>query len=165
MKLSEKERIKIDILMLAVLPLVAVTLSLWLKLPFLFSTILFYGVPFLYFSLRTKNLILRTFIFSFIFSVPGGIAGDYLATRDGSWHIPTIFPFRMFGLVSVEGIVWLFLTIYTIVITYEHFMDKGKHKVVNIHMKNLGCTPRGVLGRHVRRFSLVYLIGDGPRTR
>ena len=48
----------------------------------------------------------------------------YFATTDQSWYVPTIFPFRVYGILALEELIWGFLTAYTAIIVYEHFLDK-----------------------------------------
>lgn len=127
----------VDILLLVLFPLLAVILTLFLHANFLVSIIFFFGFPSIYLSYRTKNGVLRALIFSLCF-LAGGIFFDHLAVLDNAWHVPTIFPFRVFGTVPIEDVVWALLLTYFIVIFYEHFFDKGKHKLINPHMKYLG---------------------------
>lgn len=120
---------KLDILLLILFPLIAVILSLGLKLNFIISTLIFFGLPSVYLSFRTKKVILRTLTFTLLFGLSASIVLNYMASLDNSWEVPTIFPFRLLDKVSIEEIVWSLLIVYFIVIFYEHFFDKGKHKV------------------------------------
>ena len=129
---------KIDIFLLIIFPIVSVVLSLWLKANFLTSILLFFCLPSLWLSLRTPEQVKKTFLFSLILSIPLGIFIDYIATMDNSWFVPTtIFPFRLFSVVPIEDLIWGFFLIYSIVIFYEHFLDKGKHELIDKRMKYL----------------------------
>ncbi len=127
MKQTRKEKIlkRIDIFLLIFFPIISVSLSLFLKTNFLTSTLLFFGLPSLWLSIRTPKQIKKTFLFALIFSIPLGIFIDYIATVDDSWFVPlTIFPFRLFNIVPIEDLLWGFFLVYSIVIFYEHFLDK-----------------------------------------
>lgn len=139
MKINNQKFLKkLDIILLILFPIVAVILSLALKANFFTSILLFFGLPSLWLSIRTPSQIKKTFLFSLILSLPLGIFIDYIATLDGSWFVPiTIFPFRLFGVVPIEDLIWGFFLIYNIVIFYEHFLDKGKHELVDTRMKYL----------------------------
>ena len=129
---------KLDIVLLILFPLASVILSLVFKANFLVSILLFFGLPSLWLSFRTQTKIKKTFLFSLILSLPLGIFIDYIATINNSWFVPiTVFSFRLFGVVPIEDLIWGFFFIYSIVIFYEHFLDKGKHELVDRRMKYL----------------------------
>lgn len=129
---------KLDILLLTLFPIIAVILSLVFKLNFLISTLLFFGLPSIYLSFRTSKGILRALIFSLFFGLIPGLVIGHIGVLDKDWYTTTIFPFRIFGTLSVEEIIWIFLLVYFIVIFYEHFIDKGRHRVVDGYFKILG---------------------------
>jgi len=134
--MNEKNLKKLDIFLLIFLPVFATAVSLLIKANFLISTLLFFGLPSLWLSYRTPHRISKTLLFSAIFSIPAGIIIDYIATLDGSWYVPTtIFPFRLLGVIPIEDLIWGFFLTYTIVIFYEHFLDKGKHELIDKKMK------------------------------
>lgn len=136
--MSEKHKGKFDIILLILLPLISALLSLILKTNFLVSSLLFFGLPSLYLSLRTTKAILRSIIFTIPFSLFMFLVVDHLAVLDNSWYVPhSVLPSRIFGTVPFEDVVWFFLLVYFIVIFYEHFFDKGKHKNIDSHMKYL----------------------------
>lgn len=129
---------KLDIFLLILFPIASVVLSLTFSVNFLVSILLFFGLPSLWLSFRTPSQVNKTFLFSLILSVPLGIFIDYIATIDNSWFVPiTVFPFRLFGVIPIEDLIWGFFLIYSIVIFYEHFLDKGKHELVDRRMKYL----------------------------
>ena len=120
---------KLDIALLILFPLTAVTVSLAFQVNFFVSILLFYGLPSFWLSLRTPKRITKTFFFALIFSLPIGIFIDYLATPDQSWFIPhSIFHFRLWGFVPIDNLVWGFFLVYFVIIFYEHFLEKGRDK-------------------------------------
>lgn len=135
MVLVERDKKKLDIILLILFPILSVFISLKFGTNFLISFLFFSGLPALYLSFRAPKAILRSIIFALPFSVIGGLFFDHLAVLDNSWHVPTIFPFRIFNTVPLEDLIWAFLLVYLTVIFYEHFLDHGEHKMVDIRMK------------------------------
>lgn len=100
------------------------------------TILLFYGFPSIWLSLRTPLRVKKTLIFTSLLAIPFGIIIDYFGTKDQSWFIPmSIFPSRLFGIIPYEDIIWGFLVIYSTIIFYEHFLEKGKHKLIDKRMK------------------------------
>ncbi len=129
---------KLDIFLLILFPLLSVVLSLIFKVNFLTSILLFFGLPSLWLSIRAPSQIKKTLVFSLILAIPLGFFADYIAVLDHSWFVPlTVFPVRLLGLVPIEDLIWGFLLIYSIVIFYEHFLNKGKHELIDRRMKYL----------------------------
>lgn len=126
---------KIDIALLIFFPLLAAGLSLHFSTNFLTSIFLFFGLPSLWFSYRTPHKTRKTLIFASIFTIPMVLLIDYLAGGDGSWYVTTIFPFRILSIIPVEDFFFGFSMAYYTVIFYEHFLDKGKHGLIDKHMK------------------------------
>lgn len=124
-----------DSLALALWPLAA-ALAAWLAdLNFLVTTLLFFGGPALYLSLKDKSKIRRNLIFSAVLTV-AGLYTDYIAERDHAWFEPqSIFSFRLGGLEPVESVLWFFLLTYLIVAFYEHFFDHSRHKLMGRRMR------------------------------
>lgn len=138
MKSQSKLLKKLDIFLLLFFPLLSVTLSLIFKVNFLISILLFYGLPSLWLSLRTPSQVKKTFLFSLTISLPLSVFIDYLGAKDGAWFVPTtIFPFRLLEIIPIENIFVGFFLVYSVVIFYEHFLDKGKHELMDKRMKYL----------------------------
>lgn len=129
---------KVDIVLLVLFPIVAVVLSLAIEANFLTSTLLFFGLPSLWLSFRTRHQVAKTFLFALVLTVPMAFFVDYVAMVSGAWFVPeTVFPFRVLNVVPVEDFIWGFLLVYSIVIFYEHFLDKGKQELIDKRMKYL----------------------------
>ncbi len=129
---------KLDIILLILFPIVSVVVSLAIHANFLTSILLFFGLPSVWLSFRTPERVQKALVFSVLMSVPLGLFIDYIATMDGAWFVPTtVFPFRLFGVVPIEDLIWGFFLIYSVVIFYEHFLDKGKHELIDRRMKYL----------------------------
>ncbi len=126
---------KIDLALLIIFPLISAGISLYFKTNFLTSILLFFGLPSLWFSYRTPHKSLKTLIFASIFTIPMVLLIDYLAGGDMSWYVPTIFSFRILGIIPIEDFFFGFGMAYYTVIFYEHFLDKGKHNLIDKNMK------------------------------
>ena len=123
---------KIDLIWMILFPIFATIISFIFKTNFLISTLLFFGLPSIYLSIRNKHSIKKTLIFTTISSIPLGIIIDYFGTKDGSWYVPeSAFSFRLFGFIPIDDLIWGFLLVYFIVIFYEHFLDKKGKRTIN----------------------------------
>jgi len=132
----EKTLRKIDMAMLVLLPVMSVCLSIVLRTNFLFSILLFFGMPSLWFSYRTPAKVKKIFLSSLIFAVPFVLVLDYFGTVDGSWFVPTtVFSFRLFGVIPIEDMILSFLLVYGVLIFYEHFLDKGQDQLIDARMR------------------------------
>lgn len=116
---------KIDYILLILFPLLATALSLFFRVDYLILILLFFGLPALYFSLRNRKIGEKTIIFSLIAAIPIAIIMDYICTLNNAWIVPTtVFPFRLFGIVPIEDIIWMILTTFSILTIYEFFINK-----------------------------------------
>lgn len=131
---------KLDIILVIFFPILSSIISLALKANLLVSTLLFFGMPSIWLSYRSKDRIIKSASFSLIFSIPFTIVFEYLATLDKSWVVRTsIFPFRLFNIILIESLIWGFLFVYFVIIFYVHFLDKGKPVLIDPRMKYLAC--------------------------
>ena len=127
-----------DILVIVLLPAVSAGFSFALKANYLISTLLFFGLPSLWLSLRTRDRIVKVALFALLFSFPFTILIDYLGAINGAWWIPhSVFPRRLFGIIPIESFLWGFLFVYMVVIFYVHFLDKGTPILLDARMKYL----------------------------
>jgi len=130
---------KVDISLLILFPILAFLITIFCKTNLFTSVFLFFGVSSVYLIIRNKKIFLKSFYFSFLLSIPLSLFFDTLAALDKSWIVPhSIFPFRFFGLATVEvytlGFLWVLLT----VLFYEHFLEKTKkEKIVDRGMRYL----------------------------
>ena len=127
---------KLDLVLLAILPVIAASVTLLLRLNYFWAIILFFGPLALWLSLRTPKMVARTALFAFTFAIPAFFLANYIPVQDSAWYVPTtIFPFRILGTLPLEDFIMVFLLVYNVVICYEHFLDKGRHKLVDRKMK------------------------------
>lgn len=122
-----------DLMVLITVPLASAFLVWFFGLNFLTATLLFFGLPSVYLARRNPAAAPRCLFFSLTFLFIG-LLGDTYAAKDHSWYVPTVFPFRVFGLVPIEDLIWFFLTSYMILSFYELFFDHLKHKTLGRRM-------------------------------
>jgi len=119
----------LDVLLLVLMPVIATLVTLRLDINFVTASLLFFGLPAAYLSVRTCQYVPRAALFSLV-ATCGCIVINYFAIRDGSWYVPeTAFGFRFPGDMVLDDMLWAFLLIYLVVMFYEHFFDKGRHAV------------------------------------
>lgn len=118
---------KIDVAILALIPIAAFLLTMWMGTNLLITTVLFFGLPALYLSLRNRAIFIKSTIFALIFTLPLSFFVDVLAVLDQSWIVPhTVFPFKFFGVATVEVFIFSLLWSLFAILFYEHFFDRGK---------------------------------------
>ena len=120
-----------DIVLFLLFPIAASTLSFLFHTNFFFSTLLFFGIPALYLSYKNIGNVKNAVLFS-AFGSLGGFVFDYVGLINNAWNVPaSIFPMRILGVVPVEDLIWGFLLVYSIVMTYEHFFNTTRHSSKN----------------------------------
>ncbi|HLC66029.1 MAG TPA: hypothetical protein VJK52_00130, partial [Candidatus Nanoarchaeia archaeon] len=125
-----------DYTFLLLFPIVGVMLSQWFHLPYLLSILLMYGAPGLYLALRYEKSweITKGLIFTLVVATPCAIIVDMIGTRSGIWYVPkSLFP-RIFGVIPVEDIIWLYAAVFTVLILYAVLYGSGKHELVDRRM-------------------------------
>ncbi len=138
--MSKEIKKKVDILALILFPITATFFSLLFNFNFLLTSIFFFVIPSVYLSFRNKNSIFRNLIFVLPFAAVTGIVADYILVLDNAWFVPTLFPFRILGKVTVEELVWYVSIIYFCIVIYEHFQDRKRHNLTDNHLKKLFFT-------------------------
>lgn len=124
----------LDSLVLIVLLILAPLISFIFKTNLLISIALFYGLPALWLSFKLPEYIKRTALFSLLGTVLFFMI-DYVVVLDGGWFVPTIFDFRLLGVLPIEDSIWFFMGVYVVVMFYEYFDDKGPHKLKKTKLK------------------------------
>lgn len=113
-----------DWLILLALPVVSALLSEIFHLPFLVSTLLFFGAPCVYLSFRRPKLIKKTVLFSALAGTFMLFIFDHMAYLDGTWFVPnSIWRFLRDSIPFEDG-VWAYLWIYYVVMVWEHLFVK-----------------------------------------
>lgn len=128
----------IDLFVLVFIEIFASALSLLFGLTFLYSTLLFLGVPCAYLFLRMQrpSQWLRIFAMATLFGGWYGFLFAYLADWNRIWAWPAeSLPWGVwFYLVNPVELLWVFLWVLFIVLFYEHFVEHDTQKTVSIHI-------------------------------
>lgn len=96
-----------------------------LQINYLESLLLVFALPSIYLSLKNRGKLMKVFLFSLLVSIPIAFIIELVAFGDNAWTVPTtVFPIRLFGFIPLEDLLWQFLTVYTILIFYEHFFNQ-----------------------------------------
>ncbi|MEK6953326.1 MAG: hypothetical protein AABX29_10035 [Nanoarchaeota archaeon] len=139
------KREKLDLIILLLYPIIASLISLYLKTDFFISILLFFGVPSLFLSIKAKEHVKKTLLFSLMMGIPLSIIIDYIAHFNGTWWVPSpFFNFRILDLVPLEDLLWGVLYLYFIIMFYECFIDK--HVTKKLYTK------------HTRTIVLILLV-------
>jgi len=118
---------KVDISVLILLPILAFIITIYFNINLFTSIFLFFGLSSIYLTLRRPSIFLKSFIFAFMLSWPISWVFDLLGALNKSWIVPsTIFPFRFFGLATVEFYFLALLWVFLAVSFYGYFLDRGK---------------------------------------
>lgn len=140
---------KIDIILLIFYPFFATFVSFLFNINFFSSILVFFGVPSLFLSLRAKEYVGHTLIFSLILAIPLVIVIDYIDHLTRTYlFLYSIFNIRLLGYVTIDIIFWGILFTYFIIIFYRYFF--GGHAPHKLYVKN--TTPLIIL------LSLLLLI-------
>lgn len=112
-----------DTLILFALPLLIFILVIsGLKISYLISLLLFFGIPCLYLSFKNKKKVAKLALFSLLVGFPVAIIFQLVAYSDHSWTVPqSILPWRLFGITPLEDFLWMFLTLFTLLLFYEYY--------------------------------------------
>ena len=103
----KNKKITTELAIFLIYPIIASLISFSLKTSAFDSVMIFYGLPSLYLSFKMIDKIKIAAIWAFIGILPMIII-DYIAHLTGTWIIPdSILPFRLFGFVTIEVIVWV----------------------------------------------------------
>ena len=129
-----------DLIIFLLWPIISMIISFAFKINNIASIILFLGVPCAYLTIRAKRHVIKSLYFALPISIIAMLSIDYIAQKSGSWEMypNSILPFKFFGIVTFEVVLWAFLSIYFIVMFYEYFIH---HEIIkrnwNFKMKYL----------------------------
>ena len=125
----------IDIVLMVIFPVVAAVIATIFKTNFFISNLLFLGVPSLYIILRKPAIIKKCLLFGIAFSIPLGIAVDYIGVMSSAWSVPQTLFNRFLGVVFWEDVMWGFLWGFFAISFYEYFWDQPTRR--DLISKNL----------------------------
>ncbi|MEI8143344.1 MAG: hypothetical protein WCG48_01855 [Candidatus Berkelbacteria bacterium] len=117
-----------DLTIILLLPIFASVIASIYSVNYLWSIILFLGLPSLFLSIRLPKCALKALSFSIVASIPTILVVDYIGQIMGQWIIPSsVSSFRFFGVVPIEQGLWAVLNFYSVIMFYEYFLN---HHVV-----------------------------------
>jgi hypothetical protein len=125
----------LDLIISIGLVLLSVLLAVLLHLNFLTTTVLFFGLPSLYLIYRDPSHLKKATVAGLLFGVVWGFSFDYIAEFNHAWGWSTntalALPIHLFGVVSLDIMVWYFLWVFMIVLFYEYFADRNSPKKIS----------------------------------
>lgn len=92
---------------------------------YLISTILFFVPPSIYITIRRPDLFRPIGIYSLAVGIPFVLIIDTIALYNHSWWETSAFPIRIFNLMPFDTVVWSVLYVYTTLVFFEYFFEKG----------------------------------------
>ena len=106
-------------------PIIASLFSFIFNAGVLLSIALFFCVPALYLSYVCRKHIAKAALFSLLVTIPVATVVDYIMEHTRGWWLPSsVFgSFRLFGYITIEQYIWLFLYVYLVVMFYEAFLE------------------------------------------
>ena len=162
---------KIDLATVIFFPLVIFVSVFYfgLQITYLQSLILVFAIPSIYLSFRAVEKIKKVAWFSLLVSIPVAIIVELISFWDHAWIVPhSSFSFRIFGFSPIENYIWQFLTVYTILIFYEHFCNNKFQSIISkkIWVMNLilyslafiSIDPIYVRKLHTPHFVSIHLV-------
>lgn len=102
--------------------------------PLLF-TLLGFGLPILYLTVRKPRSALAAIIPAFLFGIILAASFEYVAEINNAWIFPQAryfyLPWHILGIVPADVMVWYFLWVFFIVQYYEFFWDVPTARMVS----------------------------------
>lgn len=115
---QSKPRIFLPLLVLA---LAASAVSYTFKLNLAVSAVLFWGLPAVYLTVLAKTHKLRlVLLFSTVTTLTAGLVIGFLSKANHVWYTQHFaFPIGVYGPVSLDDCVWLFLYVFMVLMLFE----------------------------------------------
>lgn len=158
----------IDLLVLIFIIVVSTFFILTFNVKPLTSTVFYFVIPALYLCWREKKNYKKILTASIIFGLLFAFVFDLLATFNDAWLVhQLVFPWKIFGVVPIDDMMWFFFLIFLTTVFYEHFLDDEKHKTISKHFKYalvptilvfLTITILFLISPNSLKFSYSYLI-------
>lgn len=126
-----KERLQ-DLLVIIGLVLVSIPITIFGQVNFLVSTFLFFGLPSAYLMRRRPRNFKKALIAGIILGLILGFSFDFVAEFNNAWGwgadyaLPTLF-----GVVSLDVLVWFFFWVFLVVAYYERFIENDRSKKIS----------------------------------
>jgi len=138
----------------------ATSLSLWFRPALSVTALLFWGVPAAYLSLRVKRKnVLFAILFSALATFSVGLLIGYLSKANNVWFTQHfLFPFPLYGPVTVDDCIWLSLYIFAVLMAFEATVKHSARSFGNrFYMGLVIVTAIAVVGHAVITLSPPWL--------
>lgn len=125
-KLRAKTHSTTTILFFIIWPVLASWLSFTFSLNAFVSPMIFFGIPALLLS-YFKPASIKQALLASTCMLPFMAIVDYVAQNTQTWLWPlpnSLLPFKLFGVVSIEVLIWIFLHVYVVILYYQYFYEK-----------------------------------------
>lgn len=130
---------RVDLLALIIYIVLLIPAVLFFEVSFLIATILFFAVPTVYMVLRGPSLPWRRITYASLLTGFLLFQMDFLAEFNKAWIVPRLFfAEKIFGVISIDIIIWGFLWALFILVFYEHFLEHDVSDKISKNFKILG---------------------------
>ncbi len=127
-KISKRKSLRFDLITIILIEVLAAFLTVKFHLKLYQSSFLFFLLPSIYLWWAKTRCLKKIIIASFVctlFVIAHGLFNDINST----WIIPNIqlmFPYKYFGAIPLDYLIWPFSWSLFILIFYEHFVDYSR---------------------------------------
>jgi hypothetical protein len=130
----------VEIIFFYIFFFIAAVIGIYFKLDFLSFTVLFTLPPIIYLSLKLKKYFKKILLESLVIAIPLEIILDSIAHLSKSWYVPSVLGIRIFGDMPLDDIIWTFLYVFLILLSYSYLFDHYKSKRLKQSFKKMSLT-------------------------
>lgn len=118
----------VDLYVVVGFVMLAIPVTIFGQANFLVSTLLFFGVPSAYLIWRRPQNIKKAGVAGIVLGLILGFSFDFVAEFNGAWGWDADFalPVYLFGIVSLDVLVWFFLWVFLVIAFYEYFIENDR---------------------------------------
>lgn len=116
-----------DLFVVVAIVLFSVPIILKFQVKPLTSSVFFFIIPSIYLLVSKPRSLKRIFTASLLFGLLFGFTFDFLAIVNKAWSEPIgqlVFPYKFFGIVPLDHLIWFFFWVFLIVVFYERFVER-----------------------------------------
>jgi len=133
------QKLVLDHAVLVVLLFSASVLTLTLNLNFLAATLAFFGLPSAYLIWRRPRNFEKALVGGALLGLLLGFSFDFVAEFNGAWawasDTDLFFPFKLFGVVDVDILIWYFLWVFLVICYYEYVVEHHATRRISKHAR------------------------------
>lgn len=118
--------LRLDFYITTGLVILATIFTTAFNLSFIVSTVLFFAVPALYLFIRKPRPLNRISLASLFFGLILMFEMDFLAELNHVWIVPEPLFGKLFGITTIDILLWSLLWVFFVVVFYEHFFEHEK---------------------------------------